>query len=151
MHSTESAGIGWVIVVSKVWHGYENTHSVWAMGCAGMGTVFEIVTHGYTTTSSGKLLVCLLCFYQSIHIKPLCSFTDAVPTVSWVSTSMYTIKFPTDPPPPALFLLLCLIFSHCFFIMPHCDMTKYSTASCAYFYYYPYHLTLPRVSHPTAT
>ena len=44
MYSTQSAGIGWVIVVSKVWHGYENTHSVWAMGCAGMGTVFEIVT-----------------------------------------------------------------------------------------------------------
>ena len=39
-----------VMVAIRVCHGYRNTCGVWITGCAGMGTVFETPTHGYTIT-----------------------------------------------------------------------------------------------------
>ena len=33
---------------SRVWHRYGNTSGFQAAGCAGMDTVFETPTHGYT-------------------------------------------------------------------------------------------------------
>ena len=55
-------------MISRVWHWYGNTCGVWAMGCVGTGTVFEILTCGYTVTHTCSITGISQVYYNRVSI-----------------------------------------------------------------------------------